>query len=189
MNNKLSLRPARPDEREELGLLWAEAFEGDPEDFFHLLNISDVHVLVCEEESIPCGMTTVVPVVSGEIPGVYLFGVCLQKRVRGRGLFRPLMSALETYAAEHGARFCCLIPGDEGLSRTYEAFGYTVPVARFSPSVRPDGHAVHCESNGFLTMVAPDDPSEGEACDGRLKRLDAVTLPDNLYFIAPMGEI
>ena len=189
LNNKLSLRPAYPDEEAWLGCLWTEAFEESPEAFLPLLRLPDVRVLVCQEEGTPCGMATAVPVSLGEIPGVYLFGICLQKRVRGRGLFRPLMAALEAYAREEGARFCCLIPGDDGLSRTYESFGYTVPVARFSPLASRDGHAVHCESEGFLAAVATDDPGEGVACDGLMKPLDAVTLPDLLYFTAPMGEI
>lgn len=189
LNNELILRPARPDEGEWLGCLWTEAFEEGPEAFLPLLSLPEVCVLVCEEGDTPCGMATVVPVTSGAVPGVYLFGICLQKRVRGRGLFRPLMAGLEAYARAAGARFCCLIPGDDGLSRTYERLGYTVPVARFSPLASGNGHAVRCESEGFLAAVAPDAPDEGVACDGLMKRLGAVTLPDPLYFTAPMGEL
>ena len=184
-----NLRPVTPADREALGLLWEEAFEASQEDFLPLLAIADIQVLVYEKDGRLCGMATVVPVTVGTVGGVYLYGICIQKDFRGQGLFRSLMKDLESSSAMGGAEFCCLIPGDDGLSRTYESFGYTVPITLFSPTA--NGHPVSCQSKAFLDAVAPSNPI-GDAefpCAGRLKRLDSVTLPNDLYFTSPMGEI
>ena len=61
--------------------------------------------------------------------GFYLYGVCVAKKFRGRGLFRVIMQMAEEEALKRGAQFVCLIPADRDLADTYRRFSYDTEVA------------------------------------------------------------
>jgi len=60
--------------------------------------------------------------------GYYIYGVCVDKKYRGMGLFRSVMIKAEEDAKRRGADFVCLIPADEGLADTYRRMGYEIEV-------------------------------------------------------------
>ena len=79
-------------------------------------------------------MASLVPIyarntsVSDMIHGYYIYGVCVDKEYRGRGLFSAIMKKAEEQASCENADFVCLIPADSKLEATYRKWGYDVEI-------------------------------------------------------------
>jgi len=79
-----------------------------------------VSMLFLIEAALVCGDRTE--------PIGYIYAGATHPSARGKGLYRQLLQAVETYAAEAGMKAVFLQPADAVLAKTYERMGFTVPM-------------------------------------------------------------
>lgn len=120
------VRRMKPEDMAALKLLWNEAF-GDDAAFAEtaitqFAGVKNVYVAV--ENDAPVGMVCAVPVQYRQRKGSYLYGLCVQKEQRGKGLGGALVEYAASILTEQGAEFLCLIPDGEGLFGWYEKLGF-----------------------------------------------------------------
>ena len=150
--------------------LFVECF-GDSADeaekFFSCRDI--VTVCKCEEDGL-AAMAGLVPILAEEnVPGYYIYGVCVAKDFRGRGLFRTIMRMAEEEAITRGARFVCLIPADSRLDATYRRFLYDTEVLSKGSLL---GKRIELLSEDFRTFAHCENEVLGERMNGLLKSFD-----------------
>ena len=134
-------------------------------------------------------MASLVPILADKnIKGFYLYGVCVAKDFRGRGLFRLIMDMSEREARSRGAGFVCLIPADEKLAQTYRRFLYDIEVLQRGN----DGKKIDLMSDDFRRFAFCDKETDGKRMSGLLKSFDKeIFCPSDreFAFSCDMGDV
>lgn len=170
--------------------LFVECFGDSAEEAEELFSCRDV-VTVCKyEEDRLAAMASLVPILAEDkVRGFYLYGVCVAKAFRGRGLFRVIMEMAEKEALSRGADFVCLIPADDALAHTYRRFSYDTEVCA-KGSV--NGKGITLLSEDFRRFARCDKQTEDKRMSGLLKSFDKNTFcPKDREFVFcdDMGDI
>lgn len=124
--------------------------------------------------------------------GYYIYGVCVDKKFRGMGLFRSVMEKAEDKALANDADFVCLIPADESLAATYYKWGYDIEILNVDESPYVDKR-IFIDSVDFRNFAIPAiDVGECRRMYGLMKVLNKkIFSPDNRNFAFGdhMGDI
>lgn len=159
------IRFAEPADREQLQLLWQEAFGDSKEEtaFYFTRRHRDENMLVFAVNGEIRGMLSLLPLqlVSGNtaVNARYVFAVATKKQFRGLGIAGLLLEEAHRFAAREGCEATLLVPADEGLFHYYSQRGYStmfsidefyvapndLPEKKQSGSIRPCGYGVYKE--------------------------------------------
>lgn len=120
------MRIATQADRPVLNDLWQQAFGDEPEfsNFVFDKFAGFDHTYVEEQSGQIVALACAVPVTLGELRGFYLYGLNTRAELRGKGIMRALLQALEQQLAGGGAAFTVLVPANEPLFGFYEKLGY-----------------------------------------------------------------
>jgi len=174
---------------EYLAQLWELCFGDSKETAIEFLSIPDVVTLTSERDGEDIAMASLVPVSTEHGQnGVYVYGVCVHPKHRGKGIFRELMARCEVFAKDKGADFLCLIPADDSVRNAYKKMGYNIEVATAQNRVSDDV-GIFSLSEDFTKFAVPDsEPSFNIKC-GLLKPLGHFDTQNKKYsFLYHMGE-
>ena len=152
---------------------------------------SDILNVSLYEDNRLAAMASLVPIlaVDDDILGYYIYGVCVAPDMRGRGLFKKIMSRSEMEARENGAYFVCLVPADAGLAKTYRKMGYVTEI--FQNSVPLKSKILRLASDEFRSFARSDDNTTIRK-NGLLKIIDdkaACISEGELCFFDDMGDV
>ena len=149
--------------------LFVECFGDTADTADELFSCRDV-VTVCKyEQDRLAAMASLVPILAEKnVRGFYLYGVCVAKDFRGRGIFRVIMNMAEREARARGAEFVCLSPADEKLAETYRRFSYDTEVLQKGSN----GKSIDLISDDFRRFAICDKEFCGKRMSGLLKSFD-----------------
>jgi len=137
-------------------ILFSEVF-GDTENVAKsLFSCRGVITLTEYIEGRLAAMASLIRINGKNSKGFYVYGVCVAKDFRGRGYFRKIMDAVESYANTEGADFLCLIPANDALQYTYHRMGYVEKIKPFEYSTMGN---LFITSEDFKMFATPDTPS------------------------------
>ncbi len=118
------------DYKNELKKLFKEIFK-ETDSFNEMifekkLSEADIFALFCNDE-IACVTYAIhfMVKIKNEIKKcVYIYGVGVKEKYRGRGLSKEILSEIYSYYKDKNISFLYLVPADEGLFKMYEKLGY-----------------------------------------------------------------
>ena len=150
--------------------LFVECFGDSIDTAIELFSCRGVTAVCKYDEDRLAAMASLVPILAEkDILGFYLYGVCVAKDLRGRGLFRQIMKDAETEARNRGASFTCLVPADEGLAKTYRAMEYDKEILQ---GEFEDKKKMMLCSDDFKLFARSDSVPCNKRMSGLLKSLD-----------------
>ena len=168
--------------------LFVECFGDSIEVAGEFFSCSDVMTVTKYENDRLAAMASLVPILADvNVSGYYIYGVCVGKDFRGRGLFRAIMVHAESEARTRGADFVCLVPANERLSDTYMRMGYNTKVL---PSYCEGKKAIVLKSEDFRAFAACE--MEAEHRCGLLKSFCNNTFcpsDEEFCFVDEMGDV
>jgi GNAT superfamily N-acetyltransferase len=94
------------------------------------------------------------------IRGYYIYGVCVDKEYRGKGLFFAIMKKAEEQAVKENADFVCLIPADSKLEATYRRWGYSIEILNVYGKESSDKN-IFIEAPDFREFAIPSENAAG----------------------------
>ena len=170
--------------------LFCDCFGDSADTAREFFSCKDVLTISISEDDRLAAMASLVPILAGDnVKGFYIYGVCVAREFRHRGLFREIMSRAENEAKNRGASFVCLIPADDVLDATYRRFGYNTVVS--ATKTEADKKIVLC-SKDFERFASCDEGIEKHHRNGLLKSIkeNYFTAHDGEYaFSCAMGDI
>ena len=170
--------------------LFCECFGDNESTAGNFFACSDILNVSLFEDHRLVSMASLVPIleVDSDTLGYYIYGVCVAPDMRGKGLFKRIMSLAEAEARCHGAKFVCLVPGDDRLADTYKRMGYLSYVHQKELS---NSKGLRLLSDEFRKFAHTDDNTAVRQ-KGLLKIIDSEAsfmFDEKLCFLDDMGDV
>lgn len=117
---------AKPEDRDDLKVLWLTCFGGPQSyiDFYYDRRFVPEDTLVWRENDRPVSMMTLMRIRKNGEEGAYVYAVATLPEFRGRGLMTRLDQWSQGIMKERGMTFSALVPAEPGLFPMYEKLGY-----------------------------------------------------------------
>lgn len=109
---------------EQIKKLWSKTFGDDERDVEYFLERYSENVLVFKEERRVKGMLSLLPVVSGEEKGAYIYAAATEENERGRGINTKLLEYSYRHIKKTGGHFLVLVPANRELFEYYGKRGF-----------------------------------------------------------------
>lgn len=123
--------------------LWIECF-GDSADFIDFMldgALSDAEIFMLEQDGILCSMFFLLSIqlkcADGTHDAHYLYAASTSGNMRGKGYFSALLAFSYEYMKENGSRYLICRPGNDGLFRFYEKYGFHVCTFLDQKQIKP----------------------------------------------------
>lgn len=110
--------------KEQIAVLWNEAFGDSCKDVLKYLEVLLKYFVVFEEEGRVYGMLALLPVRLGEKKGRYVYAVATLKEARGRGISTELLNFAKKFIKQASEDFLVLVPQSESLFDFYKKRGF-----------------------------------------------------------------